>query len=469
MPGPLSCLLVTAFSASVVEAAVGADGEVAAGRAPVALTGPEESALTFTVVPGAALRLRSTRDVLALSYTPRIFYRLPNQLSVDRPLVLHQVSLTEQSELSRRVGWSSAAQLSIGEVDYTASGAVFGQGTPAAAVAGAPGGTAGAPAGAAAGAPASSVLRTSVADILRAEAQTGLNIDLSRRVRLSLDLAGEYTTQLGESTTVPVDMGAPMMPGEPPPDLTVTGPVVPESAQISTQASFSYEFSRYDHLAPALAVTYQWFPDTGIYLLLNPDVSWETQLSQRTTLGVSAGFAYVITLESNPGVDDDNSIGGTGRFNLASTVYRSRNVRVSSSLGASLDWYFDPLAGTSQPRAGVDVGTNIEIGRDWFINPNAAFYTTLREGRAAVMGTDAEGNMVGIEVFPDATMLRAELPFRYNISRAVSFSFGGRAILRGRALADEGFSLTEQYEFWAFLGLTVRLATSHDDAGWLGL
>ena len=458
MPGPLSCLLLTAFSASVVEGAVGADGEVAAGRAPVALTGPEESALTFTVTPGVALRLRGASDTLALSYTPRIFYRLPNELDLNRPLVLHQVALTEQSEIGRRVNWASAAQLSIGELDYTASGAVFGQSTPAGAAPGAP-----------AGAPASSVLRTSVADILRAEGQTGLKIDLSRRLSMSLDVSGEYTTPLGENTAVPIDTGAPVPPGEPPPELTVVGPAVPESAQISTAAGFSYDVSRYDHLGAAAEVTYQWFPDTGIYLSLNPEVSWQTQLSQRTTFDVSAGFAYVITLEANPGFDDDNSIGGTGSFNLSSVAHKSRNVRVSTSVGASLDWYFDPLAGTSQPRAGVDVGTNIEIGRDWFINPNAAFYATIREGREAVMGTDAEGNPVGIAVYPDATMLRAELPFSYNLSRAMSLSFGGRATLRGRALTDEGFSMTEQYEFWAFLGLTVRFATGHEDPSWLGL
>jgi hypothetical protein len=200
-------------------------------------------------------------------------------------------------------------------------------------------------------------------------------------------------------------------------------------------------------------------------------VSWASQLSQRTTLGVSGGFAYVITLEANEGIDDSNSIGGTGNFNVGSIVYKSREVSVSTSVNASLDWYFDPLAGTSQPRAGVDLGTNIEIGRDWLINPNAAFYATLREGRdrVAATGTDADGNPVSLEVDPDATLLRAEIPFRYNVSQAVSLSFGARAALRGRALTDEGFSLTEQYELWAFLGLTVRLATSHDDASWLGL
>jgi len=56
MPAPACCLLAALFASSaVVEAAAGAEGEVAAGRAPIELDGPEENSVTFTLVPGAAL------------------------------------------------------------------------------------------------------------------------------------------------------------------------------------------------------------------------------------------------------------------------------------------------------------------------------------------------------------------------------------------------------------------------------
>src|SRR5687767_12521015 len=103
MPGPACSLLIAALSAAVVEAAVGANGEVAAGRAPVDVDGDEENSLTFTLVPGAGLRLRSSTASLLLSYTPRIFYRLPNALGVDRPLVLHQVGADHAQELTGRL------------------------------------------------------------------------------------------------------------------------------------------------------------------------------------------------------------------------------------------------------------------------------------------------------------------------------------------------------------------------------
>src|SRR3712207_4245571 len=110
MPGPACCLLAAFISsASVVEAAAGIDGEVAVGRAPVQLTGPEENSLTFTLVPGVGLRLRSVTNTLSLAYTPRFFQRIPNQLNVDRPLVLHQLQLTDTWLTRRNMAWTSTA------------------------------------------------------------------------------------------------------------------------------------------------------------------------------------------------------------------------------------------------------------------------------------------------------------------------------------------------------------------------
>src|SRR4051812_31178535 len=157
MPGPACCLLAALFSSAVVEVAAGADTEIAVGRAPIAQTGPEENSVTFTLSPGVGLRLVEPMKTWTISYAPRIFYRAPNELDVNRPLVLHQVSLESAMVLSRSLAWSSSASLNIGEIDYTATGLVF-------------------PAG-------SSTVRTSVADILRLQGQTGFTLELTRRLR----------------------------------------------------------------------------------------------------------------------------------------------------------------------------------------------------------------------------------------------------------------------------------------------
>jgi hypothetical protein len=184
-------------------------------------------------------------------------------------------------------------------------------------------------------------------------------------------------------------------------------------------------------------------------------------------MSVAGGIAYVITLATVDGDEPSDEIGGTGRFQLSSTLYSSSETTVTSSFSASLDWFFDPLAGTSQPRAGAEASTNITMGDDWVIAPNAGFYTVLRGASTTFGGEDGMTRVV--QITPDATMLRAELPFYYSITRGVGLSFGGRATLRGPALTEDRFRLHEQYELWAFVGLTVRLTTSRDDGSWLPL
>ena len=447
MPGPACCLLAAFLSSAVVEAAAGADGEVAAGRAPIDLVGPEKNSVTFTLTPGAAVRVRSLTDTLTLAYTPRIFYRVPNSLEVSRPLVLHQVSLDHTVELSRRLTVASSAGLSVGEIDYTASSLVF--------------------------APGSSAVRSSVADIVRAEGQTGFKLEVTRRLRWTVDASAEYTTPIGDSGTI---TGLPD--GTPLPEGVSLG-ALPESAQFSARSSLSYAVTRTDRLAANGEITYQWFPDTGRFLLFSPDISWDKNISRRTTMTLRGGVAYVVTLETPEGAEDQaNAFGGTGGFQMTTMLYKTRKTSLNGSFNASLDWFFDPVAGTSQPRAGVDIGTDLLIGREWQISPSASFYAVLRDDNPTTLGvppiqtpggTDAPIPIDAVVIDSDNTVLRAEIPFRYALTRSVSFTFGTRASLRGNSITQDGFKLDQRTEYWVFAGLTVRFAAGRDYGSWLTL
>jgi hypothetical protein len=140
---------------------------------------------------------------------------------------------------------------------------------------------------------------------------------------------------------------------------------------------------------------------------------------------------------------------------------------------ALLEWYFDPVAGTSQPRAGAVLSSIVSAGREWHFTPNVSFYALLR-GPATRLALNAEGMVVDgavpvVIVNNNATSFRLELPARYDFSPYTSLNFGLRAALRGRELRAPAFDLTEQYEFWAFIGLTVHVPTGHDDGSWLAL
>ena len=143
-----------------------------------------------------------------------------------------------------------------------------------------------------------------------------------------------------------------------------------------------------------------------------------------------------------------------------------------TGLSGSLDWFFDPIAGTSQPRAGVDATSKIEIGRDWQITPNASFYTLLRQSRSDLGGgrTPGADNTGTVELVAlDATQLRGEIPCSYRLTNQAFLNFGLRGSLRGRSMLDDDFSLTELVEFWAFAGLTLRFASGRDTGSWLSM
>ena len=383
-------------------------------------------------------------NTLTLAYTPRLFYRVPNQLDIDRPLLLHQLQLNDTLMTSRNMAWTSAVGVDVGELDYTAANLVF--------------------------APGSSAVRTSVVDIVRVNGETGFTLDITRRLRWITNLSAQYTTPLDADQTAtapPVTME-----GQ---DLSnLVGGTVPESAQVSGRSSLSYAVTRQDRVAANGDITYQWFPDTGRFLLLAPDVSWEHRLSRQSTLALSAGFAYVITLATPDDSDPGDALGGTGSVQFTSELHRERNVRVSTSFGAGVDWFFDPIAGTSQPRGAVDAGTTIDIGRDWTINPNASFYAVIRGASTTVGGATPTGDGMLVPqaaqpITPDATQVRAEIPFTYRLTDFVAINFGARGSLRGRSLTQDDFQLGEQYEIWAFFGLTVRMTSGDDNAMWLAL
>jgi hypothetical protein len=454
MLGPASCLLLAAFSSSAVEGAFGVSGEVAAGRAPLDYSGPEQNSLTLTLIPGVAAQLRTKDSTLTLSYTPRVFYRIPNTLNINHPLVLHQVGLDHVLALGKWLSWTTNLQLAVGQIDYTAAGVVFDPSQVA-------------------------QVRTSVTDILRTTAQTGLKYQVRPTFALHMEGGVEYTTTLDEATVRPT------MDPNPPADAMagtgtqVFGSVIPDSFQVRGKPGFAVSVGRTTHVGGAAEVTYQWFKSIAKYLVLSPELDWDTTFGQRTTLALSGGLAYVWTLDAIDPKAKNNSLGGTGSIDLKSLVYRGQGLSTTLGLNAALDWFFDPVIATSQPRAGATATGLFQIGRKWQISPLASIYTLLKTTtiRLTDMGVplppddprQIQAELDRLRAASNATLIRFELPIDYQISEVASFGFGGRAALRARSVADSNFRLGEQVEIWGFVGLTLRAATSADKGNWLPL
>jgi hypothetical protein len=450
MPGPLSSLLIATFAASVFEAGVGADSEVAAGRAPVDFAGAPKDSASFTVVPGAGVRRRSAQSTLTLSYTPRIYYRGPNALSVDRPLVLHQAALNHTWDAAHDISWSSTAQVSIGQLDYTAAGVVFDE-------------------------TISSAVRSSITDLFRATGTTGLRFGFGPRLSLNIDNSVEYTTTLDDTSVIPVP-GTAVVGAQPGSGSSVFGTVIPDSFQVSTHPALGYLIGRDTHVGTSVDVTYQWFKDTARYLLISPDLYWDAKFGTRTTISLAGGVSYLHVLDAVAGQELESSVGGNAHVDVSTVVYRGEGTTATYGLDASLEYFFDPISGTSTPRAGATTRMLFEFGRQWTAEPIAAFYTVLKttryvliSGGVPVVTDPNDPNALPPQdvVANDATLVRLELPITYQASEAVGLSFGVRSNLRSRPLSDPAFKLNEQSEVWAFVGLTVRAATSSDSGAWL--
>jgi hypothetical protein len=126
----LATLLLIDPRSARVDVSGGVAVEARIGRAPVTpVQDPELSFLTI-VTPDVAMEVRARRSgTFTLGYSPRVQYRLPNRLQLQRPIFLHTITSTYDASLSRR--WLLGVNLgtSVGEIDYTGINIALGDNT----------------------------------------------------------------------------------------------------------------------------------------------------------------------------------------------------------------------------------------------------------------------------------------------------------------------------------------------------
>ena len=117
--------------------------------------------------------MRSERYSGKLSYTPRLVFRFPNELRLNRPLLLHQFSGAYAAEATRRTELTLAFDGSVGESDFTTTRTILG--------------------------PSQATLPgDSVNNLLSLNATGSLSHQLSQVTRLTLQLGALRTQSLGE-------------------------------------------------------------------------------------------------------------------------------------------------------------------------------------------------------------------------------------------------------------------------------
>lgn len=440
----MSLLLSALALGSSLQAAVSGDSEVAVGSAPVGLgsvSEREQASSALRLQPAFALWQRSRARELRLSYSPRLFYRLPNLAGLDRPLLLQEAQLTYEANRPRYQVFASV-EGTYGELDYTAVGDVFGTSQ-------------------------TGQVNVDIASIRRGFASTGLVARSGARTEWSATLAADYTTfssapPLTSEVSAPSDAanGSSSPTGTAAPEGLLEDAItdLPASLLVEAQLGLSHRVTRQDTLGLRNQVAYQWFEGQGAFLLVGPEMSWRHQLTPGSSFDVAVGLAYVRVLDVGPfslasaqdplatATTAPNSLAPVGGLEVALDIYSGGGLSVAWQGNASLEWVFDPLAGASVPRTGGETQLSLRVGRRWAVTPNAGFYTQLRD--TPLQGGDIDARF-------DQTLLRAEVPLNYAPSPGLQLSVGGRATYRGPRVGAADFTLARRRELWAFFAVSA--------------
>lgn len=462
MAEAISSLLIGALAASGVHVAVGVDSEVAAGVAPAVIGQSAEPVQALRLAPLTGLKLGSEHHSLAVSYAPRFFWRRPDLGSLQsadatptdgQSSPAAEVSdvqtgalLLNRGQLQHAVQWApslrmlTTATFSVGEVNYNAAQDLL-----------------------AANRGQSRVVRNLVVDLYRYEGQSSFEYASDALTLWTLSLLGEATGPRGQSAQSARD-------------------ILQTSRSLGLTLSWARQFTRRDQLTLSGQMALQVLEGTGNYVMAQPEVGYTRRISQGTDVNVTVGAVLLSRVglpdpsaqidELAIGVAEPPAVNATGNVRLQSELYKKRGVVIATEVGGGLDWFLDPIVGKFFPTFTVDAGFDIDVGRRWQFNPAVSFFTILdrqptEEQALALRGTEF---LVGYDPTDpsDSTRLGWELPVRYRMSPGIYLNGGTRAALRTRRLTSPNFSLSEQVEFWAYLGLTVQLSTEpHGDEDWL--
>ncbi len=283
------------------------DAEVAGGVLPVAGGTQNEAAVTGAVSPTVGVVEPSSRgDRFRSSYSPRAFWRFPNELKLARPAVLHQLELFGAPLLGKRTSFDATSTLTVGELDYTAVTQVFGD-TQAVA-------------------PADPFV-----NIFALNARLSLNHQLSRRWSIRTELPWTYQT-------IGID------------DDTFGGPQ--ESMGVGVLQSAEHRLTRTDLLRLAVGTQLAFFPEVD-QLSTELTLGWGKTVTRGVQGGVSAGVGRIEELDARGDADR-----APAHYYGVGTAFISRErQRGVDSIQLGLDGRLDPFLLEIRPQASLTATT----------------------------------------------------------------------------------------------------------------
>ena len=384
-----------------VQASVASESR--AGEAPLVPGAVPRGFVAEILIPRLALELRNPGLVFSAWYSPRIFWEDPNPSSASEPLILHTFGLTFEARTSRNVEVTAAATGAVGEPDYTVLPQLVGtvQGT-----------------------------LPPVIKLASVSGQGRIADQLTQRWGVHLSAQASHWQWLD------------IVPGSVAPGL------VTSQTLVSGEPGATFLLTARDTLGLQAALGWVWYPSGTGAVTVTPATTWTRRLDRGADLNLRLGLTYAHLLGSAPpgttpvlGASETNAVSPVGSAEIVLNLARRDEILFVGRAIAGVDFYFDPVLGTGQPRGAAAAELAAVTVPSWTVSLRGDFATVLQSVPALPGG-----------VPPDETAFSVTLAARRRVTENFYAELGGRWANRGPTLDTPDFRW-DQRQLWAYLSL----------------
>lgn len=381
----------------------GAAIELRGGLAPPQPSLGAVPTLRLTVAPQAQMtyRDRTRGRQLSLDYSPSavlsVFEGKTRLSTVPyRPLQFHRATLRYAGDLSRRWSWSGSAGGSIGEQDYSlqSGGLVQGDGTSD---------------------PTAPTQGTLVDQPIITTGGFSAGVGLNARV------TPLHTLSMRPSVTVQ------RLLSEPP--STGSGVVTFDQTSAALELSHAWFASRIDTVSSRVSGGYADFGSNGSQAFGSGDLAWNRRLRPRLDAQALGGVFVTRQLTANTSLQSASAARGLPlmpivNLGLSGRLLQRSRVRLSTSINAGSQAYFDPVQGSVLPLTGGGATFNVSLPPDLNLGLSTTFYTP------PTSPTDFEYRNAD-DPSTARTTLTVRTPVSYTFDRNLSLEVGTIVNARG--------------------------------------
>jgi hypothetical protein len=385
----------------------GVAGEVRGGWAPVQLNEESEPAFVLVVSPNIDLRHANRRQgVVSLGYSPRMFLRLPNRLSITRPLFFHQTDLAYDRPISRAWQFRTQASADVGELDYTAASFAFDPGQTA-------------------------VPNVSVLSFLIVDGGFGFTGQVSPTTSLAIAASAGTRRPIGSDA----DEGVRPFPDRVYANLSI-GP--------------RFQLTARDGISLAAVASVNDFDPGAVFGSGDIRFAWIHSLRRNLDLALDAGvFVTRVIARQDDNTDNEGATFPVGGISLNGRLRSRSSYTLDGGVATGFSGLFDAISGRLLYRARFNARMQATFPPRWSAGIDASFLTSPTPEPIRVAG--------GFPV-PE-TLAQVQTPVRYLIDDTKNIEFGTIFGVRAPHLAAESFD-SVRYEAWVYLAFRIGGGTA---------